>query len=185
MIITIAKIARELKIRTPDLITRPVGRQMYAKTIEALSIIQEDETVLLDFAGIQVIDSSFIDEYIMKLLLRSQTDERTFFVKLANISDPAVINIESVFRSFHSINKRKIAVMTDRLIDKSYFIGIAEKEEKDIINYLNINKSASSRELSEFLQIDHSRAVSILDSMHGLRLIKKISRPSGPVYSSV
>jgi hypothetical protein len=88
MIITIAKMARELKIRTPDLITRPVGRQMYARTSEALSIIQEDETVLLDFEGIQVIDSSFIDEYIMKLLLRSRTDERPFFIKLANISDP-------------------------------------------------------------------------------------------------
>ncbi len=185
MIITIAKMARELKIRTPDLITRPVGRQMYARTSEALSIIQEDETVLLDFEGIQVIDSSFIDEYIMKLLLRSRTDERPFFIKLANISDPAVINIESVFRSYHSINNRKIAVMTDRLIDKSYFIGLAEKEEKDIINYLNINKSASSRELSDFLQIDHSRTVSILDSMYGSRLIKKSIQASGPVYSSI
>jgi DNA-binding MarR family transcriptional regulator len=75
--------------------------------------------------------------------------------------------------------------MTDRLIDKSYFIGLAEKEEKDIINYLNINKSASSRELSDFLQIDHSRTVSILDSMYGSRLIKKSIQASGRFYSSI
>ena len=56
MIINVAKLAREAKMKLPDLITRPVGRLMYTKMREKLSIAGEGETVILDFENIKVID---------------------------------------------------------------------------------------------------------------------------------
>ena len=84
MIIDIAKIARNCKIKLPDLITRPVGRSLYAAVKEKLEFVGAGETVLLDFEGVKVIDSSCVDELIVRLIQDSYA--RYFYIKLRNVS---------------------------------------------------------------------------------------------------
>lgn len=172
MIIYVEKTARELKIKDPDLLTRPVGRIMYSATMEKLLIIGAGEVVLLDFSGIKVVDSSFIDEYIVRLIHDSGT--RDFYLKLRNISFISEINIDSVFNSFSNYKQRRIAVARgDMGSNNRFFIGPLTELEGDILDYLRINQGASTDEIAGFSGIKPSELKKILDELSFLRVIKQ------------
>lgn len=185
MIISLSKLAKELKITSPDLITRPMGRSFYNKIASKLSIIQDGETVILDFEDIRVVDSSFIAEFIMKLIFDSQSKKSRFYIKLASLSDTTIMNIESVFKSYHSMNNSKIAVSTDELINNSYFIGQVSEKGKDIINYLNINKTATVDELSEFLDEEPNHTRALLEELHTLGVLKPDHQSNTMLYCAL
>jgi hypothetical protein len=182
MIISLKKLSDELKIKIPDLITRPIGRYVYEKVRESMKIIHDGEVVIIDFQGIRVADLSFIDEFIVRMVLDSRKNIPEFYIKVINLSDIAVINIESVFNSYYLMNNEKIAVITDRLINKSFFIGFLTETERDIINYLNVNKTCGIKNASEFLEINQSETEKILDGLYGLRLIRRRNDAGGAVY---
>ena len=185
MIISLSKLAKELKVTAPDLITRPMGRRFYNKVESMFSIIQDGETVLLDFEGIRVVDSSFIAEFIMKLIFKSQSDKPRFYIKLSALSDTTIMNIEAVFKSYHSMNNSKIAVITDTLIDKSYFIGQLSEKGKDVINYLNINKTATIDELASFLEEETGFTRILLEELHDLGVLKTDSGSNATLYCAL
>lgn len=170
MIIKIEKIAKEAKVKLPDLITRPVGKKMYGKILEKLSDIGIDETIIMDFSEIKVIDSSFIDEFIVSLVNHSY--ENNYFLKLNNISNIIEINIESVFQSYSDYNKR-IAIMRDDLGNNNkYYIGPLVDFENDIIDYLRVNKHASIEDVVKFSGIDDEGSKKILNDLVDLRMIR-------------
>ncbi|HPQ52907.1 MAG TPA: DUF4325 domain-containing protein [Spirochaetota bacterium] len=185
MIISLSRLARELKVTSPDLITRPMGRSFFKKVASRLSCIQDGETILLDFEDIRVVDSSFIAEFIMKLIFESQSNTQRFYVKLSSLSDTTIMNIESVFKSYHSMNNSKIAVITDELINNSYAIGQVSDKGKDIINYLNINKSASAVELASFLQEESGYTAQLLEELHSLGLVKTETGRNTVLYCAI
>lgn len=174
MIIEIKKIASDIKIHVPDLITRSVGRRMYKKVGKQLQYISDGETVLLDFAKIKVIDPSFIDEFVVRLILDSRGDEKVFFIKLINVSDIAELNMESVFHSYNSYNEKKMVVSTDNLMSNNcFFIGQLSDLEKDVVGYFKINKSADVNEIADFLSVKNDEAERILNELNILRLVRK------------
>lgn len=185
MIIVLAKLSKELKVKTPDLITRPVGRQMYRKVSGVLPILQEDETLLLDFASIQVMDSSFIDEFILRLLFDSQSRTPVFYIKLTNLSSASIMNIESVLHTRFSINNRRIAIACDQLVGKTYCIGFTSDRHKDIINYLYINRTTRLDEIASFLEMQPEEALSLLNEMHEMRILKIINESGKIRFCSV
>lgn len=171
MIINVEKTARELKIKTPDLITRPVGRLMYSTTAESLTIIGSGEVVILDFTGIKVIDSSFIDEYIVKLILESRI--RDFYLKLRNISPISEINIDSVFNSYSSYKDRRIAVIREDMGGNNrFYIGPLSEQESDILDYLRINQGASVDDIAGFSGFESRELKRLLEELSFLRVIK-------------
>ena len=171
MIIDVAKTAKEVKVKLPDLITRPVGRTMYSATVKKLSVTGEGETVILDFAGIKVIDSSFIDEYIVKLILDSR--EKDFYLKLRNISRMSEINIDSVFNSYSNYKETRIAVAREEIgINNRFYIGPLGDRERDIMDYLRINLNAGIDDISRFSGIEHDTLESLLEELAILRVIK-------------
>ncbi len=175
MIITILKKVKDLKISAPDLITRPSGKKVFESVKSSLDIISENETILIDFKGIGVIDSSFIDEFIVKLILESKKEEKPFFIKLKNISDIAEINIDSVFKSYSNYNKERMVVITDDIRkNNSFFIGTLEEFEKSLLAFLRVNKNAGVDELASNLEKSIDETASILDRLYAERLIKKI-----------
>ena len=172
MIIDIVKTAKEIKVNLPDLITRPVGREMYAITIKKLVIISSSETVILNFNGIKVLDSSFIDEYLVKLILDSRIKD--YYIKLKNISNISEINIDSVFSSYSNYNKSGIAVATDDIGNNSrFYIGSIKEHERDIINYLRTNSGAGVGDISRFIGIEANELKLMLEQLSFLRLIKR------------
>jgi len=171
MIIDIAKTAKEMKVKLPDLITRPVGREMYAVTIKKLAIISVFETVILNFNEIKVLDSSFIDEYLVKLIIDSRIKD--YYIKLRNISTISEINIDSVFNSYSNYNKLGIAVAKEEIGNNSrFYIGSISEHERDIINYLRTNSGAGVDDISRFIGIGVSELKLTLEQLSFLRLIK-------------
>jgi len=180
MIIDVAKIAKEVKIKLPDLITRPVGRMMYAATVNKLSIIGKGETVILDFTSVKVIDSSFIDEYIVKLILDSR--EKDFYLKLRNISPISEINIDSVFNSYSNYKEIRIAVAREEIgKNNRFYIGPLAEQESDIMDYLRLNLNAGIEDISRFSGIDFKVLRSLLDELTILRVIRRNNGDFSPV----
>lgn len=185
MEIRINKIATGLKLKTPDLITRPVGKELFSKVSTIVENIHDGEVLLIDFSGYRVLDPSFIDEFIIRLIFKSRENEPSFHVKLTSISDIAVMNISSVFKSYNNARNVRLSVITDNVINNSYYIGDLSSLERDIINYLVVNKSALPLEIASFLEISPEETVHILDDMHRMRILRKIVHDSAPYYYSL
>ncbi|HOQ11041.1 MAG: hypothetical protein BWY23_01317 [Spirochaetes bacterium ADurb.Bin218] len=174
MIILVEKLARECKIKSQDLITRPIGRSLFEKAMEKIKMTDKGETVILDFENIKVIDSSFIDEFIVRLIEISSTED--FYIKLKDISLMAEINIDSVFHSYSNYKDKRIAAAREELgRNNKYYIGPLTQEESDIIDYLKINHHSSLSELLRFSGIEEIKIMPILQELYSLRVIKKIN----------
>jgi hypothetical protein len=180
MVINVLKMAKEAKVKVPDLITRPVGRIMFNKAMDKLANISEEEILLLDFEGIKVTDSSFIDEFIVKLILDSGV--RNYYVKLTNISDISEINIDSVFNSYSNYNEKRIAVCRSELgKNNRYYIGPLNEQESDIIDFFRINRSADPDIIARFTGLGISTVQGIMTELFRLRLVRK----TGTGFSSL
>ena len=68
MEIIVGKIAHQLRISQTDLLTRPVGRKLYAKAASMIAHARPEEVVVLDFTGYSVIDPSCVDEFLIALV---------------------------------------------------------------------------------------------------------------------
>jgi len=176
MVIIIQKKAEELKIKTPDLITRPLGRQMYSTVRKAVEHVDGGETVVLDFTGIKVIDSSFIDEMIVKLILDSRSLPRTFYIKLKNISEIAETNIDLVFRSYSNYKNKKIVVITENICQNNvFFIGPLSDRERDVVEFLRVNKSITVDDIIKFTGQSREQVIKTMEDLDGMRAVKKVN----------
>jgi 6-pyruvoyl-tetrahydropterin synthase len=174
MIVNIFKKGEELHCRPPDLITRPVGRTMYEAIRDITSGLSDNETFVLDFAGIKVIDSSFIDEMIVKLILDSMESAKAFYIKLRNFSEITEINIDLVLRSYSNYKNKKIVVITENICHNHvFFIGPLSDKEKDIVEFLRINKSVSCNEVAKFSGLPAHEVQKILEELYSMRAVKK------------
>ena len=172
MEVTINKLAKKARVKMPDLLTRPVGRRMYKKLLEMLTIVESEEVVVLDFEGIKVIDSSFIDEFIVKIL----SEERGFYVKLRNISSIAERNIASVFKSYDDYNKKIVVMTEDICLNNNFYIGALQSVEEDIFNYVRVNKSATVKELMHISGLEEEQVLETVNKLKTLHIIREQSR---------
>ena len=176
MIINMLTEAEKLQCNPPDLITRPVGRAMFEYSKGVIPDMRHGETLLLNFAGIKVIDSSFIDEMIVTLLLFSRESAKEFYVKLRNFSEIAGINIDFVLRSYSNYKNKKIVVITENICRNNvFFIGPLSDKEKGIVEYLRINKSVTPDDAAGFSGLPLQGARKMLDELYAMRIVKKDS----------
>jgi len=186
MIIEIRKIAKNIKISSPDLITRPTGKSFYSRIMKKLNDVHPGEVVILDFNAIKVLDSSFIDECLVSLLKESQRENIPFHVRLQNVSDSMESNIEFVIKSYFSMNNEKIAVSLDRMgRSQGNYIGALSEDEKDIVDFLMINKHVSAEEIASYTGFDVENTEKILDSLYAIRVIRRSKEGATYYYSPV
>jgi len=186
MVIQIKNTARDLKIRLPDLITRPVGRRMYERTRKNMAHIADGEVALVDFTGVQVIDSSFIDEFLLRLIEDSRSNTPVFFVKLTNITPIIETNIDSVFSSYQTYNDRRIAVVTEHLTSKNaYHIGGITNPERDMLDYLKINKVAPIGDIATYVAKEYAEAAELLEGLYAMRMVRRAPSGGKDRYQSV
>jgi hypothetical protein len=175
MLINIKKKAEELKLKVPDLITRHAGRAMYESITKIVENINDGETLLLDFIGIKVIDSSCIDEMIVRLILDSRRSKPAFYSKLKNISEIAEINIDLVFRSYYSYKNKKIVVITENICQNNvFFIGPLSDQERDIVEFLRVNKSITVDDAVTFTGLPREKVQKIMDELDKIRVVRAI-----------
>lgn len=171
MRIEIVKMAKALKMSLPDLLTRPVGRSLYGKVKKKLVYLQANEVVELDFKGIDVIDSSFIDEFLVKLITEPD-NAGPYFLHLKNVSAGIEMNIKSVFSSYNKFAGR-IAVATSELTsDHCYALGELSEQERNILDYLHRQGKITKHECAELLNCEVSEAERLLCGLFELRVIR-------------
>jgi hypothetical protein len=174
MIVNVSKKAEELRLNLPDLITRPAGRVMYERIRKIAGKMSDNETLLLDFAGIKVIDSSFIDEMLVRLLLDSADSVNHFYVKLGNFSQIAEVNIDLVLRSYSNYKNKKIVVITENIChNNAFFIGPLSDGEKDTVEFIRINRSATIEEVADFSGLPAREARKMLEGLFAMQAVKK------------
>jgi hypothetical protein len=175
MIIKLKEIAKNAKISESDLITRPVGKVIYNKFIENIKHIGESETVVIDFETIKVIDFSFVDEFIIKLIDYAKNDKnkgKKFYIKLKNVSEIAQKNIEAVIKSYSEYNK-KILVITDNLsINNTFYLGNMSENENKVFNSIRINKYSTQEDIKLITQMDIEDLTESLSNLLELNSIK-------------
>jgi len=176
MYITIEKIARESAVNMPDLITRSVGRKMFAKISRKIDEAGENEVIILDFNKIKVIDPSFVDELLVKIIINVMESETPKFIKLKNISEIAEINIDWVFKSYSQYNENKIAVITENIcLNNSFFIGPLDNSEQEIIEFLRVNRSANEGDLATHTGLDIMELKTVMKRLNELRVVRIIN----------
>lgn len=185
MIIAIQKTARDMKLSIPDLITRPVGRELYSRIAKKLGDIHDGEVVVIDFTGYKVLDPSFIDEFIIRLLERSRSEHPQFHIKLSGISETAIHNILHVMKSYREVKSKRFAVATDRLINKHNIIGELSQEETDIIRFLSINQGTTAAEIALFLEAEIETTKTVLEELYAMGIIRKQYVPPDTFFSTV
>ena len=68
--------------------TRPLGKRVRE---QLMPLLEQDERIVLDFTGVNVVSNSFADECIAKLLLTSELKSRTTFRGLNPIASESVL----------------------------------------------------------------------------------------------
>ena len=173
----IKELAKQLKYKSPDLITRPIGRDMYSLIIKKIKNVNEGETIIIDFEEIKVIDSSFIDECLIKLLIDSVDSEKPFYIKFKNITNVAEANIAAIIGSYSIYAKKRLVLITDEIrSNNSFFIGELQLEEKDLFDYVRINSIVSLEDLEQFTKKDSKEILPLIEKLFSLRIIRKIDR---------
>jgi len=173
MELLIKKLALKAKIKSPDLLTRPVGRAIYSEAKNKISMLGEHEVLVLDFENIGVMDSSFIDEFIICLMKDAIASESPFYVKARNISSINQINIESVIYTYSKYQKNRIALVVNELTrDNTFVIGELSKKEHELISYVLLHKEATEKELIELLNSSNDEIKKIIETLNKIRILR-------------
>lgn len=173
MNIELRTIAKQNKVSLPDLLTRPVGRTFYGAARKKISRAGQGETVVCDFEGVQVIDPSFVDEFVIMLLKNATEGANDYYVRVKNVSKSAELNIRSVMDSYRTYGERRFALLTEDLTsENTHVIGDLSSGEKDIIELLRINKSVTVPVVSHSLNVGESESREMLDQLINLRIVK-------------
>jgi hypothetical protein len=174
MEIEIRKIAKQLRIKGDDLITRPVGRRLYAKVSTLIQIVRAEEVVVLDLSGYSVMDPSCIDELLVNLIRDSMNPEKPFFLRLKNITPVMDMNISMVFDSYAEFTGIRIGVITEDLVSRrGYYIGKINDVERELLAYLRITRSASVNDIADHLHAEVSGIEKTLEDLYSIRLVRR------------
>ncbi|MBN2858480.1 MAG: hypothetical protein JXN63_08780 [Candidatus Delongbacteria bacterium] len=185
MLIKIEEFAKKAGASLPDLLTRPVARKVLSLMNEKCTMAAEEELVICDFAGIEVIDPSFVDECLITFLKKGRQSP-IYYVMLRNLSRIAQENIEGVINLYNENSQNKISILTEQLTcSNRYLIGSVYEYENEIVAFLRINGFATTNQLlSLMMAMEKEQTLQLLDSMYERGLIRKVQNKE-PGYSSL
>lgn len=174
MEIIIGSIAKQLKISTTDLLTRPTGKRLYTKVASMIEHARAEEVVVMDFEGYSVIDPSCVDEFLIALVRDSMKPDKPFFLRLSHITPTMDMTIQGVFDTYSEFSGMKIGIITEELVSRrGYYIGKVTDDEKELLSYLRITDAASPEEIARRLERDVDRIYVALEALYARRMVRK------------
>ena len=79
-----------------------------------------------------------------------------------------------VFRSYSNYKNKKIVVITENICqNNAFFIGPLSDRERDIVEFLRINKSLTQDDIAKFTGSPPGEVAGIMEGLDALRVIKK------------
>ena len=150
-----------------DLITRPVGRRYYSAAMKRIGSAMKGEVIVLDFEGIRVMDPSFADEFMVKMVDASR--EKDFYVRLKNLSRSTEGNVRTVFDSYAEYAGREYVLpVEEALSDGTNYLGRMDRSSREVLDFIRVQKSVSR----ELVLEKYPGCASILTHLEELRLIR-------------
>ncbi|CAG0984784.1 hypothetical protein ANRL3_02369 [Anaerolineae bacterium] len=170
-------LARILDNKSPDLLTRDLGRKAFGCLERELKQTPEHETLILDGKDIILFDSSFFDEAILNLFVKLIAGEYgNRFLLLCNVTEDSVVNVEGAIKRRDLKNALPIKNRA-----QLRFVGNLEPNLEETARLLVQRKQLTARELADYLKIGINNASNRLRRLHELRLAKReeLSSESG------
>ncbi len=173
----LVELAHLLDNKSPDLLTRDLGRRAFRYFEREMKQTPEGETLILDGKDIVLFDSSFFDEAILNLFVKLVGGEYgNRFLLLCDITDDSVDNVDGAIKRRNLKNAIPI-----KNSDQWRFVGALEPNLEETARFLVRKKQLTARELADLLKIEINNASNRLRRLHELRLAKReeLSSESG------
>lgn len=158
-----------LGIAGPDLLLRNYGQRAFPVLEQALLAVPPGQVLLLDFAGISVMDTSFADETVLELALglaQNRYGER--WMVLEQPSPATVDNLEGTIAR----RKAKVALLI-REREHLRLIGHVEPNLEEAWNFVCQKGDLTARELADYFSLEINTASMRLHKLYHARLLAR------------
>jgi DNA-binding transcriptional ArsR family regulator len=158
-----------LDIPGPDLLLRNYGQRAFSILENALREVPTGQTLLLDFGGISVMDTSFADETILELalgLLQNKYGDR--WMILEEPSPATIDNLEGTIAR----RKAKVALLIHKE-GRALLIGHVEPNLLEAWQLVCQKIELTARELADQLGLEINTASMRLRKLYDARLLAR------------
>jgi len=162
-------IQEEFQRNIQDLLTRQTGQKIMDRLEREINNTRDNTTVVLDFAGVGVIDYSCADEVIAKLVSRLQSNEYgERYLVLKNLTGQQRENIQV------ALERKNLATLED---DGGNWrvVGLINNYLQKTLEIVMEKKAMSSSELSQILNLELNNVSTRLINLHKIKLVKRVS----------
>jgi hypothetical protein len=162
-------IKNEFKKDSFDLVTRQTGQKIFQRLEKEIIKTASQQSIVLDFAGVGVIDYSCADEVIVKLISRLQTNEYgDKYILFSNLTPTQKDNIHV------ALERRNLAALELKKNDGGWgIIGALENYLLKTLEIIMAKGELSSSQLSDSLNLELNTASMRLINLYRLKLVKK------------
>ena len=158
-----------LGILGPDLLLRSYGQRAFSTMEHALKEVPSGQALLLDFAGVSVMDTSFADETVLELALGlSQDKYGERWMVLAEPSPATIDNLEGTIAR----RKAKVALLI-RKEGQMRLIGHVEPNLMEAWQLVCERSELTARELADQLGLEINTASMRLHKLYDARLLAR------------
>ncbi len=160
-------VKKEIKGKYADLVTRQIGRVLFARLENEIRAISDGTVVVVDFSDIGALDYSCADEIFARLILLLQNNEYgEKFIIFSHLSLHHKENIQIV------LEKKDLAVLI-RDQGKWEILGSLDNYLFQTLTTIMQEGKISSSELSHRLHLALNTASMRLSNLSKLRLVRK------------
>lgn len=155
----------------PDLVTRELGQQAFAILHEALIAVHQGDTLVLDFSGIRVMDSSFTGGSLLKLLealVDGQIGNRYLVVTNTNVSTEENINLTILGYGL------KLGLLVLNGTTPRRMLGQIEPNLEQTLTIVHQNEVITARELADLAEVAINTASNRLKKLFDLHLVQRL-----------
>lgn len=172
-----------LEVDPPTLLYRENGDRALPILERRIRAVPEPGTLVLDGAGVALMDASFVDAALLELAHRlGQGQYGDRFLVVENITEGTRTNIASAIARRHLHNKQEIIVLI-REGDELLPVGDMERNLLEAWNLVRDGGAVTARGLADQLRLEISAAGMRLKRLYDARLIVRSGGGRQLVYS--
>ena len=165
-----AQLAADLELPSRFFVTRDKGALAFERLTEALQVVPEEGSLILDFPSSQVMDVSFVDETIIRLgqeIVAGKHGYRRLL--LQGLTQDSKDNIDAAIR----LQRLKIAFLAISSNQFWEIVGHLEDSLREVLDMLAQRQSLTAPELAEEKELALNSANNRLKRLFDLHLIRR------------